>query len=484
MNKFYFLSVLAVAALSLNAAVFTSPGNGTTWTMTSIAALDTTGVTASEDGKTFEVTENVIIADGDIFQMEDGITIKMAKGVEIDIEGEAKLAVNERTLITAIDPTQAPKTFWVKSENATEALAVSKLDFEYVGLKLSPSFGANVDDCSFKYQQASTSNGTAGLVLGGVGATIDQKYVVTNCLFEENKRSGVGGASNASVPITIENCTFRYNDTQNLNYPQINLTAGNPVIIRNNVVLGNRANTRGGGIVVADLLGITQNAECLIDNNEVTDNRFGISVYSGQTAVVSNNTIKNNNTEGNPDAGGSGINITDAGMTQKTKIFNNHIEGNLWGVTIIGGADINLGRTDVAETDENYCIGNNTFINNGNTKYANGFDPEGEFQRWDVYNNSPNTVYAMNNYWYVSSGSTPRVSVYDIEDDATKGEVIYTPWAGTTYTGVSTVDAAKSITSVKYYNINGVESSTPFQGVNIVVNEYNDGSKTASKIIK
>ena len=34
------------------------------------------------------------------------------------------------------------------------------------------------------------------------------------------------------------------------------------------------------------------------------------------------------------------------------------------------------------------------------------------------------------------------------------------------------------------YNLNGVQSATPFQGVNIMVNEYNDGSKTTSKVIR
>lgn len=485
MKKFYLLSALAVASLTLQAAVFVSPGNGTTWTMTSIAALDTTGVVASDDGTSFIVSEDITISDGDTFQMEEGITIKMDKNVQISIEGNALLSVNQRSHITALDPTKAPKTFWVKGESATTPVEVKNLDFEYCGLKLSPEKGANVENCTFKYHLASTSSGTSALIVGGVGATDDQKYVVTNCTFESNKRSGIGGASNASVPVTVENCNFLYNDTQNLNYPQINLTAGHPVIIRNNLIVGDRNNTRGGGIVVADLLGVTGgDAVCIIDGNTVTDNRFGISVYSGQIATVCNNIIENNNSEGNPDVGGSGINITDAAGEQKTKIYGNHIEGNLWGVSIIGGSDINLGRTDVPEDDPNYCLGQNVFINNGNTQYANGTDPEGEFNRWDVYNNSGNTVYAMNNYWYVASGSNPRVTIYDIADDPSKGEVIYTPWAGTTYTGIEATSLNRFVTGVKYYNLSGVQSSAPFQGVNIVVNEYNDGSHSTSKVIR
>ena len=53
-------------------------------------------------------------------------------------------------------------------------------------------------------------------------------------------------------------------------------------------------------------------------------------------------------------------------------------------------------------------------------------------------------------------------------------------------TGISnlTVDANKKVVSVKYVNVAGMESSTPFQGVNIMVTKYDDGTQTSTKIIK
>ena len=51
-------------------------------------------------------------------------------------------------------------------------------------------------------------------------------------------------------------------------------------------------------------------------------------------------------------------------------------------------------------------------------------------------------------------------------------------------TAISVVDAAKSVESVSYFNLAGVESSTPFQGVNIEVKKYTDGSKTTSKVVR
>jgi hypothetical protein len=46
------------------------------------------------------------------------------------------------------------------------------------------------------------------------------------------------------------------------------------------------------------------------------------------------------------------------------------------------------------------------------------------------------------------------------------------------------VDANKKVVSVKYVNISGIESTTPFQGVNIVVTRYDDGSQSTTKVIK
>ena len=50
-------------------------------------------------------------------------------------------------------------------------------------------------------------------------------------------------------------------------------------------------------------------------------------------------------------------------------------------------------------------------------------------------------------------------------------------------TGIDTLNA-ENVKSVRYYNAAGVESSTPFQGINIVVSEMTDGSKTVSKVVK
>ena len=44
--------------------------------------------------------------------------------------------------------------------------------------------------------------------------------------------------------------------------------------------------------------------------------------------------------------------------------------------------------------------------------------------------------------------------------------------------------AQKTVNNVKYYNVAGMESNVPFEGVNIMVTTYNDGTTSTCKVIK
>ena len=52
------------------------------------------------------------------------------------------------------------------------------------------------------------------------------------------------------------------------------------------------------------------------------------------------------------------------------------------------------------------------------------------------------------------------------------------------WTPIDTVDSGREVARVRYYNLMGVESSTPFQGVNIIVKEYTDGTRSTTKVIR
>ena len=55
---------------------------------------------------------------------------------------------------------------------------------------------------------------------------------------------------------------------------------------------------------------------------------------------------------------------------------------------------------------------------------------------------------------------------------------------GSTPTAVIELNATKNVVSERYYNLMGVESSKPFEGVNIVVTRYNDGSISTHKVLR
>lgn len=51
-------------------------------------------------------------------------------------------------------------------------------------------------------------------------------------------------------------------------------------------------------------------------------------------------------------------------------------------------------------------------------------------------------------------------------------------------TGVEDVFGAKEVKSVRYFNIMGVESAEPVDGVNIVVTTYTDGTSSSAKMLR
>jgi hypothetical protein len=53
-----------------------------------------------------------------------------------------------------------------------------------------------------------------------------------------------------------------------------------------------------------------------------------------------------------------------------------------------------------------------------------------------------------------------------------------------TPTAVLELNAMKTVASVTYYNLMGVESKKPFDGVNIVVTRYSDGSISTQKVLR
>ena len=86
-----------------------------------------------------------------------------------------------------------------------------------------------------------------------------------------------------------------------------------------------------------------------------------------------------------------------------------------------------------------------------------------------------------------TSASAPQRAA--ITPDTRKLSTTYTVYplslsARSVVTGVSTVDQAKTVSSVVYYNLQGMASPTPHAGLNVVVTRYTDGSTQVAKVMR
>ena len=81
----------------------------------------------------------------------------------------------------------------------------------------------------------------------------------------------------------------------------------------------------------------------------------------------------------------------------------------------------------------------------------------------------------------------PAAGKYNISlvKEPTKDPIAGVKMVVTKKTNVGVNDIiGKAVAGVKYYNLAGVESDKPFDGVNVVVTTYTDGTKAATKVIK
>ena len=82
--------------------------------------------------------------------------------------------------------------------------------------------------------------------------------------------------------------------------------------------------------------------------------------------------------------------------------------------------------------------------------------------------------------------SAPRKTAYDSTVAPSTKFVVYplNLEAGNVSTGVNDVNSAKEVKGVSYFNMMGVESAQPFDGVNIMVTTYTDGTSSAAKVLR
>lgn len=91
------------------------------------------------------------------------------------------------------------------------------------------------------------------------------------------------------------------------------------------------------------------------------------------------------------------------------------------------------------------------------------------------------TDYADSKYVFCNEGDDPNNDGnFFLVQNPDGGTVI----PGYEAVGVETVNAGKAVAGVKYYNVAGVAADEAFEGVNIVVTKYVDGTQSVVKVVK
>ena len=422
-----FLLLVGAAIMSINSYgagnKVETLGDGTVYSFEKLSQNDTTGVVKVNGG--YAVIKDITIAEGDHFELDDNVTIKMADKVNVRVNGTVKMDLMQGTTVTRMAEADMPKGFSISASN-TETITCCNLSMEYAALRFTVNTTVHVTDCSFKYANGKLTSSGA-LVLGGD----NPMFIIEHCEFISNQVPGIGGGANIPCGVLIKNCVFEDNNTKNMNRPQVNLTVGGnqSVEVVNNTFVGAKRE-KVGAVAVSNMLGIQGTNKVRIEGNDARYHRFGITTNGMMEAVIKNNVLVENKYEPNPMNGGSGISVYDTNQNQTVYIEGNTITGHLWGITLIGCKSANIGKTGNPNAAD-YNPGNNIFKDNGNGG-----------KLYDLYNNGPNTVYAQGNTWNVDEQTAEKIEtvISHKADNPSLGEVIFMP-AGTG--GVDAIEAER-----------------------------------------
>ncbi len=389
----------------LVAQTYTTPNDGGTYTLDDIAALSPSTITVS--GSDYSLLENLEVAENDNVIIDTDLTLSIDADLLITVFGTLSVNSTEIT-ITAIDQNAPYAGFRFEQGSSID---FSNTTIEYGGGLRVLTENFEIDNCTI------TNNVEGGATTGGVISLSRGTPQITNNTITFNDLPAISSGANIEVSPYIFNNYIEGNNQLNSNRPQINLgvtKADDTLKIIQNTIIGDRSLDMVGGIAVANFFGAGGNILARIDDNTIVDNRYGMNIVgSNSFAYVTNNIIEDNDTQDLPNSGGSGISLNSASAGMEIIASGNEFRRNLWGITVIDQASINLG-----DGEDN--PGENVFSENGNggVTYA-------------IYNNTANTLQAKNNCWIEGQESTEQQVedvIFHVVDDSTLGEVVFDPF--------------------------------------------------------
>ncbi|WP_107039139.1 T9SS type A sorting domain-containing protein [Brumimicrobium mesophilum] len=400
------LFAFGVLASAASYAQLTTPGTGQNYDLTTLSALDPSILTF--DGTKYILSDDLIISTTDVLEITTSDTLFVDSDKRITIEGSLVIDAGQNN----------PKFVLSSTDTLNPAEGIRFEEFSIGSIKNSEityTGGLRVLTEDFEIEDSYLAHNVSGVSTGAVISLSRGAAVIKNNTFYMNDLPAVGSGANQNVAAQIINNWIEKNCQSNQNRPQINVgpTGTDTLRIIGNTILGDRAMTMAGGIGVSNFVGADINA--IIEANVIIDNRYGLSVLGANANVlIKDNIIEDNDSQNDPNLGGSGISLNSSDDSQNIIIRENKIRGNIWGITVIGQASADLGTTG--------DLGNNLFSDNGNN---------GEI--FAIYNNTPLDISAMGNCWIESNQAADSTEIEDVVfhnvDDVTLGTVDFSNWS-------------------------------------------------------
>ncbi|MGO2102627.1 MAG: T9SS type A sorting domain-containing protein [Psychroflexus halocasei] len=448
MKKITFF-IFSILLSTLSYAQLVTPGTGVYYNLSELSDLDPSIL--SFDGTKYTLSEDLTIAgdDGLIINTTDTLFVDADKRITVEGQFIIDIPDNEPKFVLRATDTLNPFD-GIRYQDLSAGL-FNNVEITYSG-------GLKVVTSDFVIKNSYLSYNVSGAATGSTISLSNGAPLIQNNTFYKNDLPAVGSGANQEVSAHILNNVIEKNTQSNQNRPQLNMgpTGSDTLKIKGNTIIGDPVMTKVGGISVSNFLSYNIIAE--IEDNVILNNRYGITVAGGNAyAMIKGNIIENNNTQNNPAIGGSGISVNSSSDTQTIIARENEIRGNLWGITVINQASIDLGT----DTD----LGYNRFSDNGN----NGIT-------YALYNNTSMDLSAMGNCWIESNESAGTTEIENVifhkNDDSTLGLVDFSQWTcstlGTELPKLSQINIypnpAKNyiqlnnknrFETLKFYNING-----------------------------
>ena len=393
-----FVTILFCLLFSFGYAQVVTPGNGASYTFQDLSVAYPEAVSISSPGY-YTLRQSLTLSESDTLLLDANTQeIFCNNTLTITIYGTVVCAPRTDLLTITSNTTVCIGDFYDIRLEGSEPCSFSNILFEYGNNILIMQQNVSFDQCEFRYFSQPCIK------------YINASPVIEHCYFHDNRQAAINSAVNVTGAPIIRHNTFYHNVLNNINQPQINLgpgVAGDTIRIEDNLIEGSV--TMSGGIAIANLMNVSQTC-AVIRGNTIIHNRYGYTQNGSDIyAIIEGNEFRDNNLETNPMNGGSGISIYGMDENNKALLRNNVITGNLWGITVINAADVDLGTEDE--------WGNNHIYDNGNGGVV-----------YDLYNNSTSDIMAVGNDWGTYNADLIEEHIVHRYDDPSLGLVTFTPF--------------------------------------------------------